>query len=320
MFTWRTYDSTRTRAKVLAPVGLLLILVAQAGIGKEYPWSRYESTYFVANSNASEKKTLAILNNLELFRSAVVQVANLRVPETAAKTEILIVGTKKEFATLRTGKNVGGFALQLGERFLIVIPSSGSSSWAKTTIRHEYSHVLLGYRGFPYPQWYNEGFAELVSTIRFRNRASAFVFGEAPDGIKYVSRSDLDWNTLISEGFDIHSMSNLDAGGAYLQAWLLTHYVTLGNNFGNTNKLLSYFQQIGNGEPSLAAFEQAFGMDGNELWRQELRPYSRRLFSLAYDFNSDTLEADFQRSDSDATAVNSLLGQLRARAASFKGN
>ena len=320
MFIRRTNKSTQIHTRVFASVGLLLMLVAQAAVCKERPWYRYESTYFVANSNASEKKTLAILTNLELFRAAVLQVANLRVPESAVKTEILIVRSKKEFTALAGGRNSAGFALHNGRQFLIVMPSSGPSSWAKTVVRHEYSHVLLGYRNFQYPQWYNEGFAELLSTIRFRNKNTEYVFGEAPTRIEYATGGDFDWNTLISEGFDIHSMSGMKASGAYKQSWLLAHYVTLGDDFGNRPKLLNYFQMIAGGEPSLPAFERAFGMDGNDLWTRELRPYSKRLFSLVYNFGSVTLHTDFQRSDSDTAAVESLLDQLRTRATTSKGN
>lgn len=320
MFTTYTNKLLRIRVGLIASTGLLLVLVAQAAECKEKPWLRYESTYFIANSNASQKRTIGILTNLELFRAAVLQVANLRVPEDAVKTEVLIVNSKKEFATLTQGSYVAGFTLKQGDHFLIVMPASGESSWAKTVVRHEYCHVLLGYRNFQYPQWYNEGFAELVSTMSFRKKNTAYTFGEPPPRIEFTSGDNLDWNTLISDGFDVHSMRADRASSAYLQSWLLTHYVTLGDDFGNTPKLLEYFRLIDTGQPSLSAFEQAFGMDGNKLWIRELRPYSKRLFFLLYDFRSDVLHIDFQRRNSDVAAVESLIDDLRARAVANEGN
>ena len=156
----------RFHSRVIRPLVLVLPAMAtQSGVCKEPSWHQYESTNFIANSSASEKKTLAMLENLEMFRAAVLQVANLRVPEFAPKTEVLIFRTKKEFAALEPGKNVAGYALYHDGRFLIVMRASGRKAWATQLIRHEYSHILLGYKEFPYPRWYNEGFAELMSTI-----------------------------------------------------------------------------------------------------------------------------------------------------------
>ena len=285
-------------------------MVAQVGDCKEQSWYRYESTYFIANSNASHKKTLAILTNLEMFRAAVSQVANLRVPDSAAKTEVLILRTKKEFDALGRGWNVGGFTAQHEGRFLIVMPAAFYKTRAMRLIRHEYSHVLLGHKDFPFPKWYDEGFAELVSTLRFREKNTAFIFGEPPPGIAFADGDAFDWNTLISEGWENHTMPPRLVHTAYMQSWLLTHYVTLGNDFNNTPKLRQYFGLIKAGQSSLPAFEQAFGMDGNEIWRWKLKSYNQRLFALVYDFRSHDLQTGFQRIDSDTEAVASLLDQL----------
>ena len=98
------------------------------------PMYQYENPYFIANSSATKKDTLAVLTNLEMFRAAVMQVANLQVPNSAAKTQILIFRSKEKFATFGMGSNVGGFARPYDGQFFIVVPSSGSSPWmAKPT-------------------------------------------------------------------------------------------------------------------------------------------------------------------------------------------
>lgn len=316
MFTLRANKYRRIDIRALASAGLLLVLITQTAVSKEQAWHRYESTYLIANSNASHRKTLAILKELELFRAAAVQVLNLQVPESAEKTEVLILKTFKEFRKLRPA-NVGGFAMRHNGRFLIVMPASGDLDWAKELVRHEYSHVLLGYSNLRYPQWYNEGFAELVSTVNFRNKNTAFTLGEPPAGIKYASGNNFNWNTLISEGFD-HSMHRSKVSSAYAQSWLLTHYVTLGEDFSNTPKLHEYLRLINAGQPSLPAFEQAFGMNGKVLWTRKLKSYSKRLFYLVYDFSPSALHTDFESSGSDAAKVESLLDHLKARAIAHK--
>ena len=59
-------------------------------------------------------------------------------------------------------------------------------------------------------------------------------------------------------------------------------------------------------------FEQAFGMNGQELWAKELRHYSKRLFYLVYDFRPEALDLDFQRAQADVAAIEALLDELKS--------
>ena len=273
-------------------------------------WQRYESPYFVVNSDASERKTLAILRELELFRAAVLQVAGLRVPDSAPRTEVLIFGKKKDFEKLGMGRNVAGFVRHADDRFLMVMSASGLSRWGEELIRHEFSHVLLGYRGFPYPMWYREGFAELMSTMEIREKNLEFALGQPPESAKWTVGDSFDWNTLIAEGWDNRSHHGKTVSSAYLQSWLLVHYMMLGENFANLPSLYEYFNLVGSGTPSLPAFEQAFGMNGQALWARELKQYSKRLFYLVYDFRPEELHLDFQPAEADAAAIEALIAEL----------
>lgn len=317
MFTLGINKYRKIDIRALVAAVLLLVLITQTAVCKEQAWQRYQSTYFIANSNASHKKTLTILKELELFRAAAVQVVNLHLPESAEKTAVLILKTKKEFRSLGYGRNVAAFAMYHNGQFLIVMPAAGDLDWAKSVVRHEYSHVLLGYSKIRFPQWYNEGLAELLSAVDFRDRDTTFTVGETPGRIKGTSGNSFDWNTLIADGFD-RSMNIKNVSSAYLQSWLLTHYVMLGEDFSNTPKLHEYLRLTNAGQPSLLAFEQAFGMDGNELWVRKLQSYSKRLFYVVYDFRPGALHTDFERSSSDVAEVESLLDQIRARAIAYE--
>ena len=77
----------------------------------------------------------------------------------------------QEFQKLAQNKLVVGFATGNSKRPLIVMPAQGEKDLTRTTIRHEYGHVLLHYKDFAYPAWFEEGFAELVSSTKIVNKA-----------------------------------------------------------------------------------------------------------------------------------------------------
>lgn len=302
------------RAEHLLRLAILTLVafLPEGVFAKDAEWHRYENGYFIAYSDASAKKTRSILEGLEKFRVAASQAANVRVPESAAKTEVLIFDSRKDYFAISPGKNTSAFALSGLGQFRIVMRASGQSDTDLQIVRHEYTHVLLGYLSFQYPKWYDEGFAELVSTIRFIKKDSQFVMGEPPLGVLYSRGDGFDWNRLVAEGWNNETMHSGKVNDAYMQSWLLTHYAMIGNEFENYEKFLQYLRAWVSGEPPLSAFEQAFGMDANSLWKNELKSYSRNVVALVYDFESEELDMNFTRSVADSGHVRSVIDEISA--------
>lgn len=279
---------------------ILLLSIVWTSAEAKREWYKYENDHFVAYSDAKEKKVRNLLDSLERFRGAVLQVSNIAVPDSAPKTLVLIPRKKADFRKLITSNNTGGFAAEIGGRTVIVIPASGFSSHSKVIIRHEYGHALLNYSSFTYPSWYNEGFAEMVSATRFLDDGQSFTIGEVTDRAVYNGPPVFEWQKLISDGFSPHNVVGLrKASSAYFQAWLLVHYTTLGNNFENAIKLQAYFDRLKNGEPSIDAFEQVFGIAAASIWEQELKSYTKRIPYYTISFKPKALDMTFNKEPAD---------------------
>ncbi|MBK6740036.1 MAG: hypothetical protein IPG64_20440 [Haliea sp.] len=125
-----------------------------------------ENSHFVAYSDAAESKVMALMDNLERFRGAVLQVSNIKIPQSAPKTLVVITRDRSTFSGATPHRNTAGFAISDGTQTLIVLPAFGSTSWTHSVIRHEYGHALLRFMEFSYPTWYEEGFAEGVATVK----------------------------------------------------------------------------------------------------------------------------------------------------------
>lgn len=271
---------------------LLLGLNAQKSLARG--WVKYENSHFVAYSNAKKKRVMALMTELELFRAAVLQLSNITIPIDAPKTKLIITRSRREFQKLAGSKNTAGYAMRVGSGSLLVMPAGSNMKNAKDTIRHEYTHALLRYKKFPYPNWYEEGFAELAAATEVNLEDKSFHFG----GPSYRSTKGryviFDWEDLVADYFSPHLLNDFYKGtSAYFQAWILTHYLTLGDNFSHAGGLQAYFDGIRAGQNSIETFENIFGMTPEQMWDKELANYINAMPMYTMKFSSELLDMNF---------------------------
>ncbi len=297
-------------------IGLSTLLFCVPGRAGDQPWSRYENQHFVAFSNAPAKRALGLLEDLESFRGAFLQVGNVEIPADAPKTKVLILANKKEFQKLVNNKLVGGFAARDGRSTVIVMPGDGDKGSARTVIRHEYGHALLHFKKFNYPAWYAEGFAELVSSTDVVNKGQSFTIGQPPDRAKHNGPPLYDWDELVSEEFNPHAITDRELGSsAYSQAWLLAHYATLGNELKNMQLLQNYFNRLKDGESQGLAFEESFGAPASQLWISQLKAYTKRIPGYTLPYKPGAVDLVFASSAGAGAELDGIFKYLRVSSA-----
>jgi len=196
------------------------------------------------------------------------------------------------------------------------MPVYGDKRWTRTVVRHEYGHALLRYKRFDYPAWYEEGFAELVSSTELVNKGRAFTIGTPPQRAKHNGPPIFDWNDLVSREFRPESMTDVArASSAYAQAWLLAHWATLGNDLKNAPILQSYFDRLKAGEPLDEAFEASFGMTADELWDKELKAYTKRIPGYTIPYRPGSVDLNFSSGAASARDVNGIIRYLELKSA-----
>ena len=261
-------------------------------------WFRYENNFFIAYSNAPEEKALDILAELEYIRAAAEQTPNFVIPEGRPKTLLLLPATQEEFARFAPYETMAGFAQPLDGGAAIVMPVSGSNRDSRAVIRHEYAHTLLFNEWFSYPQWYAEGFAEIVSGISVNRRRNSFAIGEKPS--RYGRRLEpmVAWHELIATDFNAHGLADEKLiQSAYAQDWLLVHFLTLSSHSDHASQLNRYFALLTSGRSSPEAFGEAFGTTADDLWQTELQRYANKVPVVSRDFDPRILDTEFTRAD-----------------------
>jgi hypothetical protein len=280
----------------------------------ERDWYKYENAYFIAFSDDGHRSVLKTLEELERFRAAVIQVASIKIPEDAPKVRVLIFASMTEFQSLIGNIYINGIATSYGGIPYIVFADRQGSKWVEETGRHEYAHVLLTYKNFPYPMWFNEGFAEMMSTTTFRKRNSVFSVGEYP-GRQIYSQNLTPWDELISKDFDLHAIEEWGRrSDAYLQSWLLTYYFMLDDDFAHNDVFLTYLTELAKGQTSASAFETAVGEPIDQFANKLLRKYTKRKVQyVTYEMQPALLDEEFERTAVSFDKVAPIIETLRER-------
>jgi hypothetical protein len=297
------------RATLFTLIVALGLPAGPAATARERDWYQYENSHFVAYSNESGKTVTKLLTELEYFRAAVLQSASIEPPEDAPKVGVIIFRTVGEFQTFIGSNRIGGIASNINGELTMLLAAGSDRRQTNTILRHEYAHVILAYKNFPFPMWFNEGFAELMSATKTRKNYTQFSIGDDPG--RTPSQSNLQpLSAILSRDFNPHSLKSARrASDAYLQSWLLVHYFMLGNQPANQQLLVQYFARLAVGEDPVAAFEAVVGESADEFGKNLVRNYAAPYFVV--DFLAPDVDLHFARAFVDSAQLSSVLEPFR---------
>jgi len=278
---------------VVVVIGLMMFSDATPS---ERSWYRYENSHFEVYSDESQRVVRKLLEELENFRAAVLQVTNIKVPQSAPKLCVFIFTSDKEYFDLVGHGRVGGLPIWIDGVPHMALVSQGDARSRKRGIRHRYAHVLLAYNNASYPKWFEEGFALVYASTEFRKKNTEFTVGKALGG-PFRSKISVPWRHIISEDFNPHSQSTPHPlSSTMYPSWLLTHYFLLGDNFRNAPLLAQYLALLGDGAPSAKAFEAIVGEPVDQFGNKLLKVYGRgQAKYMVFELQSPELDHQFTR-------------------------
>lgn len=251
--------------------------VARAAKLWEREWREIRTEHFVIASALSENRSVELAADLENFRF----VARKLISQGAADAFEERIPTKVYVLPQAVpdlgvdGSRVGGYLSPGLRANYAVIMEVGDDSAA--ALKHEYVHFLLHNHGAQlYPPWFDEGTAEVLSTLTVRN--GIVEYGKPlKDRIEVLTNSFwMAYPKLLS----YRDTASVDRGllwSYYAQSWLLMQYLMIGREGHSFSaEAGDFLRRSENGEPELEAFKTAFGLDPRDL-EHTLRTYGRRM-------------------------------------------
>ncbi|MCX7676032.1 MAG: hypothetical protein N2Z59_01475 [Alteraurantiacibacter sp.] len=273
------------RLFLAALAALVMAIPAQA-----QTWWEAETAHFIVKSRDSEANTREFAALMERFDRGLRFLMNLpedHVEESRANKPIIYrFGDYIDMSRMygRADAGIGGFFISRAGASVAFAPARRQRSnnsrerrdradSIEQVLLHEYTHYFM-MMNFPaaYPRWYAEGYAEMVSTMRFAEDGS-FHIGDPPQSrgqaINMLPASRLT-EMLDAE----REITAYDAYQHYVTGWLFTHYMSFDPQ--REARLREFLIALGNGEDSLTAARRIFG-DLDAIQR-ELARYQRGRF------------------------------------------
>lgn len=245
-------------------------------------WLKGESDRFIVYSDGPETQLRTFIQDLEAYDRLLRLRMGLPLDELPyRKLPIYLLRQQRQIAIIRPDMADSVYGFYTGSTqdiFAVAVMEGGGLG--RVILRHEYAHHFMAQHfPYPYPAWFQEGFAEYYMTAELQrgrmmvgryndNRASWVVHGS------WMRLSDLltgrpDRRTLNGETF-------------YPLSWLLTHWFM--SDPQRQAQLEAYLRDVGSGGESIEAMQRATGMTLDQL-RRALRSYRRLPYqAITHDF------------------------------------
>jgi hypothetical protein len=226
-------------------------------------------------SQASEAKTLGVANDIEAYGAAVTKLMPRADVKPRVPVTMFLLGDSLWNQYAHQPPTTAGFIFSTEGSADILVQMS---NWlgAAHIVRHELTHLLLhqNLSASGLPVWFNEGYAELLSTIEIKG--GEIRFGVVPVW-RWVDLRKFEWMPLetvlnVSHASPEYRKERL-ALPFYAQSWLMMHHGLIGHP--ERGKQIERLRAaVAAGEAPRDAFRIAFPEDEAE-YERELRAYGR---------------------------------------------
>src|SRR5262245_15687298 len=248
------------RCRHLFALAVVISVASTTAAAKELwerPWIEVRSPHFVIVSAIPRNATIELARDLEQFREAVRIVTHVGHFAERIPTKVYVL--PQPVVELGFKKHTGGYfipGMRANYAGVVKLPLGNVNNMLK----HEYVHFIVHNDEREYPKWFDEGFAEVLSTMSASGKT--IEYGEPmPERVARLPNEKWIPFPQLLEVRDAFSLEGNQTAMFYAQSWLLVHYLM---NARSERKLETdveaYLRLVESGTAPAAAFEPAFGV------------------------------------------------------------
>jgi tetratricopeptide (TPR) repeat protein len=259
-------------------------------------WTQYKSQNFTLYSDLDKTAVEKALLDFEIFRATLFDVLHLDKAKSYIPVDVYAFRRQQDYAQVKPNGKLSGYFQDTVRGPVMVVGPGELRQLNLGTLYHEYLHYLVrANSSFNYPQWFDEGNAELYSSLEYEDEF--VVIGKMAQRAagKYSNTELFDLKDLLTET-NIQSAPDKTIRQFYSTAWIFVHFLhfSSGNGFDDYRSSLTHFLNLYNkGVPPLEAFEQAFPISLQDLQKQ-LKSYNRKHILYAQRFAKPQVTLNYQ--------------------------
>ena len=255
------------------------VLVALCGLSVNViardSWVSVRSKHLLVIGNGSEKEIRQVTARLEQFREVVSTLLAKAGSDSAIPTTVIVFKDDASYGPFKVSENNSGY-FQPGQdvNYITLSTESRGDLDPFSTIFHEYTHLLVNDTFGKTPAWFNEGLAELYSTLSVSDDQRV-VFGRPIR--RHIStlqqNSLLPLRTLLEVDYKSPFYNESQKQSIfYAEAWALMHYLMMTDNGVRAPHVLEFLQLLNAHTALEPAFQKAFNTS-IESFESALRGY-----------------------------------------------
>ncbi len=230
----------------------------------ESHWIRVNSSHFSLVTDADDVKGHDVAVRFEQMRAVFGQLLARSRINMSEPVDIIALRNDEEYSKVvpnRQGQGIAaGFFIPGEDRNYFVLNLSKEESWR--AISRDFALVFLNCNYPPTQAWFDQGFAEYFSSLRFQNKQAQIggdpgSFTELLNTTAWLPIPDLFATSTPAGGESSHHTL------FYAQSWIVMHYLLSQNKLPETG---SYFDLVENQHlPVEEAIQKAFGMSSSQF-------------------------------------------------------
>jgi tetratricopeptide (TPR) repeat protein len=237
-------------------------------------WVSVRSKHLLVIGNGAERDIRLMAARLEQFREVVTQFFGRSSTDSAVPTTVIVFKDDASYSPFKTSENNAGY-FQPGQdvNYITLSAETRGEQDYFNIIFHEYTHLIANNAIGLSPAWFNEGLAELYSTVAISN--NTIVVGR-PIRRHITSLKQNPWLPLrllfeVDYKSPYYNESHKQSI-FYAESWALMHYLMLNNNGQRAHQTITLLELLRAQEPLEQAIKKAFSTTLENL-EAEIRTY-----------------------------------------------
>ena len=241
------------------------LLVALCGLSVNViardSWVSVRSKHLLVIGNGSEKEIRQVTARLEQFREVVSTLLAKAGSDSAIPTTVIVFKDDASYGPFKVSENNSGY-FQPGQdvNYITLSTESRGDLDPFSTIFHEYTHLLVNDTFGKTPAWFNEGLAELYSTLSVSDDQRVVIGRPIRRHISTLQQNSLlPLRTLLEVDYKSPFYNESQKQSIfYAEAWALMHYLMMADNGVRATHVLEFLQLLNAHTALEPAFQKAF--------------------------------------------------------------